>query len=169
MKLQTWINNALQDGEVCDRYSSQLGNVMDKASLMQVVLDGNGFTFLMDMAAKGKALPYEVIATELRPFINGNYIVTHTTKEGVSYTTSAYCCYYDNEGISLTTRATMFFGCDTDVYINDYDAVIIYCDSNTTLRIHCPPTAKVVIEAWGNARCTFVTPVPSKNVKFRQH
>ena len=151
MKLQEWINTVLNDNLVCERYADDLRAVTSKSKLLDVALDVNGFPFIMDMGAKGFPLPYETIMTELKSYINGRYIVTKTGKSGKSYTTSAYCCYSDSVAIDIVTTATMFFGCNLDVYVKENDFVRLYCDPNTSLRVHCPKNARCIVELWGNA------------------
>lgn len=167
MKLQDWINGVLDDDLVCERYRDDLANAMSKPRILDVALDVNGFPFIMEMGEKGNPLPYETILTDLRSYINGRYIVTKKGKSGYSYTTSAYCCHSDVNGIDIVTTATMFFGCDLDVYIKENDFVRLYCDTNTVLRVHCPKSARCIVETWGNAQVEVVD--KGARVEFKKH
>lgn len=151
MKLQDWINTVLDEDLVCERYRDDLRSVSSKSRLLDVALDVNGFPFIMEMGAKGFPLPYETIMSELKSYINGHYIVTKKGKSGGTYTTCAYCCYSESSEIDICTTATMFFGCDLDVYIKNNDFVRLYCDPNTHLRVHCPKSARCIVELWQGA------------------
>lgn len=167
MKLQDWINGVLDDGLVCERYRDDLANAMSKSKILDVALDVNGFPFIMEMGEKGNPLPYETILTDLKSYINGRYIVERKGKSGRSYTTSAYCCHSDANGIDIVTTATMFFGCDLDVYVKENDFVCLYCDTNTVLRVHCPKSARCIVEMWGNAQVEVVD--KGARVEFKKH
>lgn len=167
MKLQDWINGVLDDNLVCERYRDDLANAMSKSRILDVAMDVNGFPFIMEMGKRGNPLPYETILTDLRSYVNGKYIVTKKGKSGHSYTTSGYCCHSDANGIDIVTTATMFFGCDLDVYIKENDFVRLYCDTNTVLRVHCPKSARCIVETWGNAQVEVVD--NGARVEFKKH
>ena len=167
MKLQDWINGVLDDDLVCERYRDDLANAMSKSKILDVALDVNGFPFIMEMGEKGYPLPYETILTDLKSYINGRYIVTKKGESGRSYTTSVYCCHSDVDGIDIVTTATMFFGCDLDVYVKENDFVCLYCDTNTVLRVHCPKSARCIVETWGNAQVVVVD--KGARVEFKKH
>ena len=105
--------------------------------------------------------------TDLKSYINSRYIVTKKGESGRFYTTSAYCCHSDVNGIDIVTTATMFFGCDLDVYVKENDFVCLYCDTNTVLRVHCPKSARCIVEMWGNAQVEVVD--KGARVEFKRH
>ena len=161
MKLQEWINLVLDEGFVCERYKEALMQNLSKAKLLDIVLDPNGYAFIMDMGNKGYPLPYETIMTDLRSYINGKYIAK---KKDKSYTTSAYCCCSDSAYI--TTTLTLFFGCMMDVYIPQNTIASLYCDTNTHLRIHCPSSSSCVVEIWGYGD---IENVNNANITIKHH
>lgn len=145
MKFIEWIEDILNIGDIlCAEYTEKVKHAVSKKQFVDIVLDANGIDWLQEMDDKGKSLPYEVILSEFKNYINGNYIATYGSIH--KYTSALYCCYNESNKLEINTTLTSFLGCKLDVYINENDYVYLYCDKNCELTIHCPATSKCKIE-----------------------
>lgn len=156
MKFKEWLNKVIVSGNLCDEYATQASQSKSKTSLMDIVLDANGVSYLCEMDSKGFALPYETILSEFKSYINGRYVFTKKNDKGNGYTSTVYCCYSDSDSILITTTLTTLLGCNTDVVIKDNDFVRIYADKNCQLRINCPVTSRCIVEYWEGANVEVV-------------
>lgn len=151
MKTTQWLNGLMEEGLVCERYKSKVSGALSKKQLMDTFLDANGIPFLCEMDNSGHPLPYEVILSEFKSYVNGRYVSSHG-ESGKEYTSSFYCCYSEGTSVEITTTQTLFLGCSLDVYIRENDYVRIYLDKGSDVRIHCPNSARCIVERWGNAK-----------------
>lgn len=148
MKTTKWINGLIERGLVCDKYKDKIAKALSKKQIMDVFLDANGIPFLCEISSGGDALPYEVILSEFKSYINGRYSSCHG-EIGHEYTSAVYCCYSDSNGLDIDTTQTLFLGCSLNVNVKPNDYVRIYLDKGSDIRIHCPESAKCIVENWG--------------------
>ena len=148
MKTMQWLNVLMNKGLVCEQYKSKISGALSKKQIMDIFLDANGIPFLCEMSSNGNALPYEVILSEFKSYINGRYASVHGES---GYTSSVYCCYSDETSIEIETTQTLFLGCSLNVSVKANDYVRIYLDKGSDIRIHCPESAKCIVEDWGGS------------------
>lgn len=151
MKFNDWITDIIHSGLLCSEYTKRVENAMNKKSLMDIVLDANGVSYLLEMQEKGKELPYETILREFKPYLNGRYIGIFKNEKGNGYTSKIYCCYDEKENIITDTTATVLLGCKNRIIVPEYSLVKIYADNNCDIEIECPKTSKCIVEACDNA------------------
>ena len=152
MKFREWLDSVIDAGLLCGNYRNKALDAQSKINLMDLCLDANGASYLCETQSKGFALPYETITKEFKSYINGRYIAEYKNDKGNGYDSCIYCCY--GSDIQITTTITTLLGCNSKVYIQDWDFVHIYADTNCNLEIVCPLNARVMIDYWGDAKIT---------------
>ena len=152
MSFKEWINNIIKEGHLCESYEQKVKSSSTKLSLMRLCLDANGASYLCEMDSLGYQLPYETILKEFGNYINGRYIAAFHNENGNGYTSTLYCCYTDDSKINIETTLTTILGCKSDLYIKENDFVKIYADRNCELTIHCPKSARCIINYWNGAK-----------------
>jgi hypothetical protein len=65
-----WIEDIMQRGLLCKEYTEKVIHAKSKKQIMDIVLDVNGASYLLELSAKGFALPYETIRNEFGAYIN---------------------------------------------------------------------------------------------------
>lgn len=163
-RFKEWISSLKEKALLCETYCDKVDNAKSKLELVRSVLDANGSSFLQEMQAVGFPLPYDVICSVFRSYINGRYKAEFKNDKGNGYTSSLYCCYAEDELLIDTTLTTMLC-CNTDVYIRQHDFVKIYADKNCELHISCPPSSKCIVEYWDGAHIV----VHKGNVELIKH
>lgn len=149
MNYKEWMSNIQSSGNLCSSYCDKVNGALSKKNIVDVVLDSNGVSFLMEMQSKGFELPYDVILGEFGNYINGKYVAEFKNEKGNGYKSCIYCCYeYD---INVTTTLVSILGCNSDVYIRDNSVVRLYLDKNCKVRIHCPSSSLCMVEYWKGA------------------
>lgn len=151
MKFNDWITSVMASGNLCEEYSHKVENAMSKKDLMDIILDANGVSYLLEMQEKGIGLPYEIIHDEFGSYINGRYIGTHKNEKGHGYTSKIYCCYTDSEIITIDTTATILLGCVNKIKVKENMVAKIYADNNCDIEISCPKSSYITIECSKNA------------------
>lgn len=162
MKVVDWLNKVIDSNILCEGYCEKVKKAKGKKSLMDIVLDANGSTWLCEMDAKGNPLPYEYIESEFGSYINGRY-----KADFGKYSSSLYCCYSFDDMI-IDTTVTTFLGCTTKVIIQENSIVNIVADKNCDLSIRCPQTSRCIIDCWGNAKIDVLC-LNNENVKVIRH
>ena len=166
MTFDEWVNTAIESGCMCEGYSNMVSSAKSKLQMMRIVLDANGIGYLQEMQGKGHGLPYETILSELKRYINGNYIAEFRNERGNGYTSTMYCCYSDGNRIDVVTTLATFLGCsNVELHIAENNFAHIYLDKNCDVSIHCPISARCIIDYWDGAivRCS------DKNVILVKH
>ena len=165
MTFKEWIDKVISSGNLCDEYTNKVYDAKSKKALMDLCLDPNGVKFICEMDEHGITLPYETIKKEFGAFLNARYVAEYTSKNGVSYTSSIYCCYEEDECIVGTTLVTML-GCKTTIVMNDNDYVKIIADKNCDLTIKCQESTRCSVEYSDGANISVVG--CEKNVRVRK-
>lgn len=155
MKFNDWITSVMVCGNLCEKYSHKIEKAMSKKDLMDIVLDANGVSYLLEMQEIGFELPYETIIKEFGPYINGRYTGVHKNNKGHGYTSKIYCCYTDSDSIVIDTTATVLLGCTNKIKIKDNLIAKIYADNNCDIEIICPESSHVILECSKNALVSF--------------
>lgn len=166
MTFDEWVNTAIESGCMCEGYSNMVSSAKSKLQMMRIVLDANGIGYLQEMQEKGHCLPYETILSEFKRYINGNYIAEFRNERGSGYTSTMYCCYSDGNRIDVVTTLATFLGCsNVELHIAENNFAHIYLDKNCDVSIHCPISARCIVDYWDGAivRC------PDKNVILVKH
>lgn len=152
MKTTEWLNNIQREGLVCSDYMRKIQSAQSKKQLIDLLLDSNGVSFLPEMDDKGFPLPYECFTSDFKSYINGLYKSEHTSTNGGTYDSRAYCCYTGNNyDIEIDTTITLMLGCTADVWFEANSFVKLYVDKNCSLMLHGLPNTRVIVECWGNA------------------
>lgn len=152
MKTTEWLSKIQREGLVCSDYMRRIQSVKSKKQMIDLLLDANGVSFLPEMDAKGHPLPYEWFTSDFKSYINGLYKAEHTSKNGGKYDSKVYCCYTGNNyDIEIDTTITLMLGCTADVWIEAHTFVKLYVDKNCSLMLHGHPSARVIVECWGDA------------------
>lgn len=167
MKYQDWLNTLLDKRLICEHYTPKVESAGSKAQLMRLFLDANGVPFFCEMASKGYAMPYETLLNDFPRFVNGNYIAEYKNEKGNGYTSCFYCCYTEEDSVTISTTQTLFLGCKLDIYIKPNDFVQIYADRNCELNIHCPKSARCLVNYWKGAKIS-VADMSLSNVKLTE-
>lgn len=167
MDFKEWLNSVISSGNLCNEYKDKALNAQSHLSLMRLVLDSNGSTYLCEMASKGFMLPYEVICTKFNNYINGKYIAEYRNEKGSGYSSCIYCCFSAIPGVRIQTTITTFLGCKTNVWVEENDFVKLVADSNCELFINIPDSSRCIVECWGNARIHIQG--NSNNVTINKH
>lgn len=154
-EFKNWIFLLKENGLLCDVYCEKVDNANSKLELVRCCLDANGANFLQEMQAAGFPLPYEVICSVFRSYINGRYIAEFKNERGSFYNSSIFCCFDDSD-IEINTTLTTLLGCSTEIYIKDNDFCKIYADKNCNLIIHCPITSRCIVEYWHGAKISVI-------------
>lgn len=152
MKTTLWLNqDIIPNGLICDELY-KLWGMRSKKQIFEVCCGAKGIDFLPLMRAKGHPLEYEVIKEEFGRYINGQH-KPEFKKEGADHGyTSAIYCQYEEDKVYVDTTATCFLDCHLDVYVEPNHFAKIIADQNCHLRIHCPESARAVVEHWGDVR-----------------
>lgn len=143
-----WVNEILSTGSLCESYTDKLKRAKSNKQIMDLVLDANGVSYLQQMQEKGIVLPYEVITSRFRSFINGGYISEHKNVKGERYTSSMYCCYQGD--IDVKSSLLTLLGCKANIYVKENSVVQIYADRNCEINVGCPSSSKAIVHYWGN-------------------
>ena len=146
MTFNDWIKNIIDTGNLCGQYTAKVHDAISKKSIMDIVLDSNGLSFLLEMQEKGLGLPYEVIADEFQSYINGRYVGVFRNENGHGYTSKLYCCYAESLEILADTTAVVLLGCANKVVIPENSFVKIYADKNCDIEVFCPKSSRVIVE-----------------------
>lgn len=165
MTFSEWIDKVISNGKLCEEYTAKVDDARSKKALMDIVLDANGCKFLCEMDENGISLPYETIKREFGAYINGRYVAEYTSKNGIRYNSSIYCCYDGVECLIGTTVATML-GCKTTIVMNDNDYVKIIADRNCDLVIKCQDSTRCSVEYSDGAKISIIG--CEKNVRVRK-
>lgn len=152
MTFSDWLNKVIENGKLCDNYTSKAIDAKSKLSLIRLALDANGVSYLQEMQSSGFALPYEVITKEFKNYINGRYIAEYKNDKGSGYTSSIYCCSMND--IEISTTLTVILGCCSDIWVKENDFVRLYVDKNCDLTIHCPKSSRCIIDYWEGSLIT---------------
>lgn len=166
MTFDEWVNTAIESGCMCEGYSNMVSSAKSKLQMMRIVLDANGIGYLQEMQENGHSLPYETILSEFKRYINGNYIAEFRNERGSGYTSTMYCCYSDGNRIDVVTTLATFLGCsNVELHIAENNFAHIYLDKNCDVSIHCPISARCIVDYWDGAivRCS------DKNVILVKH
>lgn len=150
MTFKDWISDVISNGTLCGNYTAMTQGAGSKLALMRIVLDANGINWLQEMDAKGQPLPYETITSEFGNYINGKYMAEFRNEKGRGYTSSLYCCSMDD--IHVKTTLVSILGCACDVWLEENSFVKLFVDKNCDLVIHCPCTARCIVEYWDGAK-----------------
>ena len=146
MKFIHWLRAIIEDGFICDNYVGKLDNVVCKREIMDIVLDANGVSFLLDMEEAGHGLPYDTVVKEFGGYINGRYKAEFKKKNKNGYSSKIYCCYTESSEIEIDTTATVLLGCNNDIRIKPNDYVKLYVDCNCDININCPKSSQCIVE-----------------------
>lgn len=157
---ENWIKEIVDAGELCKDYQLLVGKAISNKQLFDIACDSNGASYLCQMESKGHALPYEVITSRFRSFINGRYVSEHKGKNGNTYTSKVYCCF--NGKIKADTTLLTILGCKCDLIVEENHIIQIYADKNTELSISCPKSSKAIVHYWGDKTFNFC----DSNVEF---
>ena len=167
MDFKEWIQEIIKSGNLCSDYTSKVNNAKSNMELIKLCYDANGASYLCEMDAKGFPLPYEVICSRFRPYINGRYIAEYKNDKNNGYTSSLYCCFNDFDEIQIETTITTLLGCKTYIRVKENDFVQLYADKNCELVIDCPPSSRCNIDFWDGAKIT--TTNATRNIVLTKH
>lgn len=152
MTFSEWIKIVAKKGYLCDEYKDKVDKALSKKQIMDIALDANGSEYLPKLQCVNLSLPYDIICKSFNSYINGRYIAEYKNGRGNGYTSSMYCCYSDDDAVVVETTVITFLGCKCVVRVKKNDYVKINADCNCELIIDCPPTARSVVEYWGDAK-----------------
>lgn len=146
-----WFGDLVSHGLLCREYQSKVSHAGSNKQLIDLAMDANGMPYLCEMSSKGHKLSYSLIKARFAPFINGNYISTHTNKYGHPYTSAVYCDFSGKiSGLKVTLVSLL--GCNCRIDVCPYCVMRIYADNETDVSVHCPDTSKVYVEYWTGAK-----------------
>lgn len=168
MKYNEWISNIKNNGLLCDIYTQKVDKALSKKQIMDIVLDANGASYLMQMQSKGYPLPYETIIKEFGSYINGRYKAEYKNDKGNGYTSSMYCCYTDESFIELDTTQTILLGCNTVLYVKDNSIAQVYADKNCDIIIYCPKSSRLIVDYWKGAKIKVIENEERVTLKERE-
>lgn len=156
MDFENWISNIIESGNLCSGYTDRVLNAQSKLQIVRTVLDANGCSWLQEMDKKGMPLPYSVILSEFKNYINGNYIAEFRNERGCGYSSAIYCCFSDGNSIDVTTTLLTMLGCGggIELHIAENNFCHIYLDRNCDVKIFCPESARVIVDMWEGAKCS---------------
>lgn len=147
MTFKEWLNIVLDKGLICERYLPAVDAARSRKQYMDVVLDANGIAFLCDMRLKGYELPYAVMKSEFKAYLNGRYIHSKSSMSG-TYTSAMYCDVQSPAEITVNTTLTGIFGCNCDIHVPDNTVCQVYVDSCSRVKITVSPNAICRIYVW---------------------
>lgn len=156
MDFENWISNIIESGNLCSGYTDKVLKAQSKLQIVRTVLDANGCSWLQEMDKKGMPLPYSVILSEFKNYINGNYIAEFRNERGSGYSSAIYCCFSDGNRIDVTTTLLTMLGCGggIELHIAENNFCHIYLDRNCDVKILCPESARVIVDMWEGAKCS---------------
>lgn len=156
MDFENWISNIIESGNLCSGYADKVLKAQSKLQIVRTVLDANGCSWLQEMDKKGMPLPYSVILSEFKNYINGNYIAEFRNERGSGYSSAIYCCFSDGNRIDVTTTLLTMLGCGggIELHIAENNFCHIYLDRNCDVKIFCPESARVIVDMWEGAKCS---------------
>ena len=156
MDFENWISKIIESGNLCSGYTDKVLNAQSKLQIMRTVLDANGCSWLPEMDKKGMPLPYSVILSEFKNYINGNYIAEFRNERGSGYSSTLYCCYSDSNRIDVTTTIITLLGCGggIELHIAPNNFCHIYLDKNCDVKVFCPDNGRAIIDMWDGAKCS---------------
>lgn len=156
MDFENWISNIIESGNLCSGYTDKVLKAQSKLQIVRNVLDANGCSWLQEMDKKGMPLPYSVILSEFKNYINGNYIAEFRNERGSGYSSAIYCCFSDGNRIDVTTTLLTMLGCGggIELHIAENNFCHIYLDRNCDVKIFCPESARVIVDMWEGAKCS---------------
>lgn len=169
MRYSEWIKSVIESGNLCGAYQDKTMNAKSKLDLVRICLDANGASYLCEMQAKGIPLPYETICKEFKSYINGRYVAEFKNERDNGYDSCIYCCYSDSDSIEINTTLTTILGCKLKAHIREYDFVHLYIDKGCEIELHCPKTARCMIDYWDGAKIDVYNPQESGKVELIKH
>ena len=147
-----WLKDIIDKGSICSEYTNKINSALSKKQIVDIGLDANGISFLLEIGSKGVEVPYYCIERDFHNFINGNYVFeSKPNKKGFTYTTELYCNYSDKEPINVRTTAISLLNSIARLTIKDYSCNSIYIDTNSFAEITIPDNAFCNIHLYGNA------------------
>lgn len=145
---EDWVKDIVSSHKLCDEYLAKVDKSMSNKQLMDIVTDANGMSYLCEMRHEKHPLPYSVITSRFKPFINGHYVARHTEPQsGGEYDSKLYCQYTDDI-VGDTTLLTLL-GCKCNVLVDENHIIQIYLDECTSANISCPLNSKAIVHYWG--------------------
>ena len=81
MKFKEWLNKVIETGNLCSSYKDKALDAKSKKALIDLCLDSNGVSYLMEMESKGISLSYETILSEFKSYLNGRYIAEYKNEK----------------------------------------------------------------------------------------
>lgn len=162
-----WVKEIMGSGNLCEGYSERLERAASNKQIMDIVLTSNGCSYLMETDSKGITLPYDVICSRFKYYINGRYKAEFANDKGNGYSTEMYCCF--NGNVLAETTLLCLLGCDVTLTIKENDFVKVYCDKNTKLILDVPESSRIIIEYWGSFDFDYKDGVINNNVEFVKH
>lgn len=154
MTFKDWLVDIKSKGLICERYLPLVDAARSRKQYMDVVLDTNGLAFLCDMREKGYGLPYDIMCSEFKSYLNGRYIHTKTKLDG-SYTTSMYCDVEDPIEITINTTLTGLFRCTCVVNVPKNTSCRLYVDGGSVVNIHTAEGSRCYVDLWDGGLVTF--------------
>lgn len=155
MTFKEWLEIVKDKGLICDRYLPMVLSARSRKQYMDAVLNINGMSFLCDMKDAGHELPYEVLKSEFKAYLNGRYIATSTTVNG-SYTTAMYCDVNRPSEITANTTLTGIFGCDCVVNIPSNAIAHLCVDGGSRVSIVLGDNSKCRVDVWGHGSVSHI-------------
>jgi hypothetical protein len=155
MTFKDWLNIIKDEGLICDRYLPKVLSARSRKQYMDAVLNINGMSFLCDMADAGHKLPYEVIKSEFKAYLNGRYIATNASVSG-AYTTAMYCGVNKPSEITVNTTLTGIFGCDCVVNIPSNTVAHLCVDECSKVAIVLGDNSKCHVDVWGRGSVSHI-------------
>ena len=149
-RFKEWISLLEEKALLCKTYCDKVYKAKSKTELVRCVLDANGSSFLQEMQAVGSPLPYDVICSVFRSYINGRYVAEFRNEKGNGYTSKMYCQH--QEPITVDTTLCSILGCKCDVVIKKNNFAQLYVDSESDIRIFLEEGAQVLVDIWNGAQ-----------------
>lgn len=152
MKTLDWIEKeTIATGLLCEEFTNKVHSAGSKKQLFEIWCSVNGASWLQEMHDKGVSVPYEIIEEDWGRYINGKH-KPEFKREGAKYgyTSCIYFRYAENDSLEMDTTVASFFDCKIDLFIPKNRVAQIFVDVKSKIRIHCHPTARIVVDYWGS-------------------
>lgn len=140
-----WVNHMIRYGYVCKGGTEKLKYVNSKYDLFRILCDAGSLEFIPKLMIANKDIPFDDFKDEFKNLINGQRIMEY---DGY---TSSFFLDFNGEFVANSTIVSIIRSeCTCTIKDGDYVTLVISPQSN--VEVDLKGNAKVIIEAYGNAK-----------------
>ena len=152
MKVSEIIELALERGDVCGTYSSNLRNASNLKEVMDIVMDANGLEWMASTKKDlGELDLRDKLLVHCPQFINGRYKAEFKNDLGNGYTSMLYVGGHDYKEMHIEAQSTILclLRVHGEVTIPRNAFVSLHIDNDSGVRLRLEKNAKCIVNTNG--------------------